>query len=254
MSGNARNLPRELFIWKYEHDVCLIREVLLVEPFVHKPQSKERGQAWRTITANLNALEQPVFKVAIRAVRDRLFKLLEKYRKNEREEARASGIQGAEVDELYMGLADIDERMTEAQKSWNETNRKAIEKENQEKEMALEMRRKATENLSETKKRKGAEGEIVIPKRQRKSAEVLAVMQEGITLKREMAERDANLREQELQERKLERESHERMAIENQEFLKNMQREQQQFMLAMQQSNMQFLGQIAELFQNAKNN
>ena len=153
-----------------------------------------------------------------------------------------------------MGLADIDERMTEAQKSWNETNRKAIEKENQEKEMALEMRRKATENLSETKKRKEAEGEIVILKRQRKSAEVLAVMQEGITLKREMAERDANLREQELQERKLERESHERMAIENQEFLKNMQREQQQFMLAMQQSNMQLLGQIAELFQNAKNN
>ena len=87
----------------------------------------------------------------------------------------------------------------------------------------------------------------MIPERQRKSAEVLAVMQEGITLKREMTERDANMREQELQEKKLERESQERMAIENQEFLKNMQREQQQFMLAMQQSNMQFLGQIAEL-------
>ena len=51
------NLHRELFIGKYEHDVCLIREVLLVEPYVHKPQAKERGQAWRTITANLNALE-----------------------------------------------------------------------------------------------------------------------------------------------------------------------------------------------------
>ena len=74
----SMNLPRELFIWKYEHDVCLIREILLVEPYVHKPQSKERGQAWSTITANPNALEQPAFRVAIRAVRDRLFKLLEK--------------------------------------------------------------------------------------------------------------------------------------------------------------------------------
>ena len=92
--------------------------------------------------------------------------------------------------------------------------------------MALEMKRKSTENLSETRKRKETEGEIVIPKRQRKSTEVLAVMQEGSTLKREMAERDGNLREQGLQERKHERGSQERMAIENQEFLKNMQKEQ----------------------------
>ena len=79
-------------------------------------------------------------------------------------------------------------------------------------------------------------------------------MQEGITLKREMAEIDAGLREQEVLEKKLQRESKERMAIENQEFLKNMQREQEQFMPAVQQRNMQFRGQITELFQNAKNN
>ena len=59
-----------------------------------------------------------------------------------------------------------------------------------------------------------------------------------------MAEIDADLREQELLERRLEKESHERVAIENQEFLKSMQREQQQFMLAMQQNNMQFLGKL----------
>ena len=150
-----------------------------------------------------------------------------------------------------MGLADIDKRITEAQRRWNEANHKEKEKENQEKAMVLEMRRKATENLSETKKRKEAEGELVTPKKQRKSTEVLAIMQECITLKREMAEIGAGLREQELLEKKPQRESQERMAIENQEFLKNMQREQQQFMLAMQQSKMQFLGQITELLKNA---
>ena len=79
------------------------------------------------------------------------------------------GIQGAEVDELYMGQADIDERITEAQRHWNETNHKEKEKDNQEKAIALEIRRKASENLSETKKRKEAEGEIVTPKMQKES-------------------------------------------------------------------------------------
>ena len=87
--------------------------------------------------------------------------------------------------------------------NWNKSNHKEKEKEN--KKMALEMKRKSTENLSETRKRKETEGEIVIPKRQRKSTAVLAAMQEGSTLKREMVERDANLREKELQERKHER-------------------------------------------------
>ena len=63
-----------------------------------------------------------------------------------------------------MGLADIDERMTEAKRSWNETNHKKKEPEKQEKAMALEMRRKATKNRSETNKRKEAEGGIVMPK------------------------------------------------------------------------------------------
>ena len=75
MSEKAITSQRELSIWKHEHDVCLFRGVLLVEPYVHKPQSKERGQAWRTVTKNIKSLEQPVFKVAIRAVRDRFFKL-----------------------------------------------------------------------------------------------------------------------------------------------------------------------------------
>ena len=245
MSEKAITSQRELFIWKHEHDVCLIREVLLVEPYVHKQQSKERGQAWRTVTTNLNSLEQPVFKVAIRAVRDRFFKLLEKFKKNEREEARASGIQGIELDEVSMGLADINERIEEAKRMWSETNDKEKERENNEKEKALDMRRKATETLSETKKRKEAEGGLLPSKRQRRSSEILAVIEEGIKLKREMAERDAQLREQELNERRLERECQQKMITENHNFMKNM-------LLAMQQQNMQFLGQITELFKNLK--
>ena len=73
----AAKLPqRELFIWKPEHDCCFIRELLLIEPCMHKQQSKERGQAWKLIVENLNKIEQPKFRVAVRAVRDRFVKLM----------------------------------------------------------------------------------------------------------------------------------------------------------------------------------
>ena len=56
----AAKLPqRELFIWKPEHDCCFVRELLLIEPYMHKQQSKERGQAWKLIVENLNKMEQP---------------------------------------------------------------------------------------------------------------------------------------------------------------------------------------------------
>ena len=47
-----------------------------------------------------------MFKVTSRPVRDRFSKLLVKFKKTEQEEARASGIEGTEEDEIYQGLAD----------------------------------------------------------------------------------------------------------------------------------------------------
>ena len=81
MSGEKGSMHRELFIWKREHDTCLIREVLVVEPYIYKPLSKERGNAWKQIGENLNQIQNPVFKVTSRAVRDRFSKLLVKFKK-----------------------------------------------------------------------------------------------------------------------------------------------------------------------------
>ena len=49
----------------------------------------------------------------MRAVRVRFFKLIEKFKKHEKEDARASGIQGEDFDEIYRGLTDINQRMEE---------------------------------------------------------------------------------------------------------------------------------------------
>ena len=55
------NWQRELFIWKKEHDICLIRELLIVEPYMHKPLLKERGNTWRQIGENVNNIDNPKF-------------------------------------------------------------------------------------------------------------------------------------------------------------------------------------------------
>ena len=44
--------------WSNEHDVYLCREVLLVEPYNHKPNTRERGSAWEFISENLNAMKE----------------------------------------------------------------------------------------------------------------------------------------------------------------------------------------------------
>jgi len=237
MSAGSVREQRELFIWKAEHDRCLVRELLLVEPYLHKPQSKERGQAWKAIVANLNNLERPKFRVAVRAVRDRFFKLMEKFNKNEKEEARASGIVGAEFDEVYMGLTDITQRMEEARNSWEEKTEKEKEKEKENKEKALDMRRRATESLSETRKRKELEREASTSARKRRSGDVIEVLQAGLQLKKEQSEMNLKFKEEELKERQLLRESQQELVWQQQQFMADMQAQQQQFLFQMNQEN-----------------
>ena len=216
---------------------------------MHKPQSKERGQAWKLIVENLNKMANPTFRVAVRAVRDRFLKLMDKFKKMEKEEERASGIQGADFDELYRGLSDINDRMEDAKLVWEEARDR--EKENNEKAKALDMRKKATESLSETKRRKQEEGDET-PKRKRKSSDAFAMIQEGMKTKREQAEIEARLREEELQERQQARQGQQDMFQQQQALMANMQMQQQQFMMQMQQQNTQIMGQLLEVLKTIK--
>lgn len=50
--------------WSEEDDLMLCREVLLLEPFKHPRQSKERGETWGEVVLNLNSIISPKFKVS----------------------------------------------------------------------------------------------------------------------------------------------------------------------------------------------
>ena len=66
-----------------EHDVMLVRQVLLYEPWQHRQGSVERGQIWKAIAESLNSLEDLNFRITDRSTRDRLNLLLKKFKSKE---------------------------------------------------------------------------------------------------------------------------------------------------------------------------
>lgn len=90
--------------------------------------------------------------------------------------------------------------MEGAAMGWNEANAKEKERKSVDKEKVSDMRKKATESLSETRKQKEMEGDEITPRRKRKSDEVMTLLDESVKLKQERAEKELKLREDELQE------------------------------------------------------
>lgn len=132
-----QNEHRELFIWKKEHEQYFLGRFLFQNrtstsqsQTMHKPKSNKIGEAWRSVVENLNNLEKPEFRVTVRSVRDRFTKMVERYKNLEKEEARASGITGAELDEVYQGMVDILVRMDDAKMCWENENNLLLEKQN----------------------------------------------------------------------------------------------------------------------------
>lgn len=248
------NEHKELFIWKKEHEQCFVRELLVIEPYMHRPKSTERGQSWRLLMENLNKLEKPKFRVTVRSVRDKFTKMVAKYKKIENDETTASGITGKEFDEVYRGMTDILERIDEAKLIWETENAKEKTQQSLEKAKAEDMRKKATESLSETRNRKEEDGEEEInPKRKRKSTEAFGLVQEGLKIKKEALDREMRLREAELEERSISRQSQVQLVQSQQDFFKNMQLQQQQFMGQMQEQHMQMFSVMKDLFTSTTN-
>ena len=50
-------LNRPKMVWTIDHDVLLIREILVLRPFAFKFGSREREQAWDKIAETLNTVQ-----------------------------------------------------------------------------------------------------------------------------------------------------------------------------------------------------
>ena len=84
--------------------------MLTAEPYKCKNRSRESGQAWDLIAANLNSVHAPRFRVSQKSVRDRARILLKNFKLKVREEEKASGIEVEELSELDLALEEIIEK------------------------------------------------------------------------------------------------------------------------------------------------
>ena len=160
-----------LFIWKKQHELCLLKEVTCVEPYAKK--QSDRVAAWRTIASNPNGNKQGGFKVTERSCRDRFKRIMEEFENKEQVEKKASGID-AEYDELDQLCQDIKERMEEVSS----------------------MRQMAMETVAETKRRKSTGG--AQPPR-RRGADTMQFLQESHQIRSQQLKAEQALRERELQ-------------------------------------------------------
>jgi hypothetical protein len=118
-----------------------------MEPFKFAKRSNERGEVWREISANLNALSKPKFKVNQRSVRDRFTLIQSKYKEKTRLEERATGVDCKPETELDRAIAEIIEKEKKADKKREEKAGNLSKKNEQDKTNAEEARRKAMESL-----------------------------------------------------------------------------------------------------------
>lgn len=246
---------RELFLWKESHEKLLVNEILQEEPYKFKMGSKERGSCWTNIAERLT---QAGLKVNQRSVREKFNKMIKEFKKKEQEELKASGVE-VEYGELDQGLNEICELMTEAE----EERENQTKKQKKEQKCAEEMRKKATETLSQTKKRKSSgastgsdqdpdpESEddanlVTAKKKKRGNASISEIMIQSLEVKKKEKEQDQEMRARELEFRAVEQEN-------QRSFQERMMLQQSSFMQQQQAMNMNMINAMNEMMKNFRN-
>ena len=83
--------------WTDDHDLLLMREMVLSDLFLFEKGSPNGGIVWDSIVENVNRIENPVFRLKDkRSVRDRRTLLKTKYKKKTKGEETANGVDMAD--------------------------------------------------------------------------------------------------------------------------------------------------------------
>ena len=182
--------------WSESHDILFAREVLVSSLYETRNGSPERGKVWDERAENLNKLENPVFSISKRSLRDRLSLLIKRYKAKVIEEDQASGISPdeEEIDSLLEEICD-----KESEWILNPPSESKTKEAQQDKATAEEIRNEAMETLGETKRRKENNGTEGSAKKMRRSTG------EAIQFLKEKAKADSLLKERELQLREKEK-------------------------------------------------
>ncbi|XP_028413249.1 DNA ligase 1-like [Dendronephthya gigantea] len=242
--------------WSETHDQMLVRELLEL-PWNYRRSSPERAEVWLKISASLNALSTPMFRVTQRSVRDRYALLEKKYKKKIREETLASGI-SPEENEIDLAMDEIVTLFNEADRE-NEKiaadKKRKIEEENSQ---AAELRQQSMESFGETRsrvnsnpdqqkelgagptKRKRSTGSDMVSYLNCKSEREAELRKKEMEMQQAEAAKEHELREKDMKLREEAMKSSQQQNSFMMNQLLELQRvQQQQFMLLMQQQKEQ---------------
>ena len=109
--------------WTKDHNLILLKKILLFEPYSRKRGSLERGRVCEYIAESLigQSDDKILFKVSQRSVRDQFSVIKNNFDKRQREEERASGI-SIEISEVDGCLENIIERFKERDENQRKRN------------------------------------------------------------------------------------------------------------------------------------
>ena len=141
-------------VWAQQYGFLFLREILHIQPWVHRHGSVERGQACDGIAAILNSLvEEPFLKVTPRSVCDRYSLLVKKDRSNWRAEDKEFGIAPNHT-EIDKALRDFIERFYKAGPATQKATAEIKSKAQDELAQAQDMQNVSLKTFYKTRKRK----------------------------------------------------------------------------------------------------
>ena len=236
-------------VWTEAHDNMLCREIIANDPFTgSKKGTIQRSAKWSEIADNLMSImnmNEP-FKVDKRAVRERYNLLAEKFRRKLKQEEKASGIE-CHMTECEQALECIIEKEDASEMMQKENTDKQKEKVTAERAAAEEVRQKAMEKLSTTKKRMESQdgNDINNPKKRRSSgSETIVFLREKNEQQLKMAQAEMELRQKQID---LDGQRHTEMMTSMQQQQQLQLQSFQLFMAQQQQQQQQFQQQQNEL-------
>ena len=218
--------------WTKDHDLILCREVANISPYMTKKGSTQRSSIWEKIAHTLNKCSVPKFFVDKRSVRDHVGILVNRHKKKLRGK-KASGITPDEPSELDLALDTIIALEESADAEVHDADSVKKEKIESDRAKAEDIRLKAMEKLSETRKRESTfaiEEDNSKNKRRRGSDAMLYLSQRAeLNYELKRVEIDIRKHQQEFEKKQMEVSYQQQMHIQQQqtEMLRMMHQPQQ---------------------------
>ena len=184
--------------WTEEREVMMMREVIGKNVLIHKSGTQERSNGWQKVADTLNTIEG--FHLTDRAVRDKINALiLSRTAPLMNKNIQDTGVGGEEPTEHEVLIEEVINVSDDTAHKAQEAATEATEKERNEREAALEVRRVAMEHRAETAERKKKGESMDKPKPQKRtSSDTVEFLREKLEFDRENRQKERDLQENQL--------------------------------------------------------